>query len=70
MPDSKKCRWRYVVNDNLALNVGDCEVELDVWGDPQLGLSPAVAVELATRLLELANELDPGIGGFTWPPTG
>lgn len=55
-------------NEHVVIYANDGQVKFHIAQVGQLQMSAASAVELARRLLDAANEVEPGSGGFVWPP--
>lgn len=56
------------INDHVLIFADDGQVKFHIDQVGQLQMQPETAVDMALRLLNAANELQPGIGGIEWPP--
>jgi hypothetical protein len=56
------------VNEHVVIYASEGLVRFHIDQVGQLQMSATSAVELARRLLDAANEVEPGSGGFVWPP--
>lgn len=56
------------INDMVVIYASDGQVKFHIDGIGQLQMTSDSAVALARQLLDAANEIEPGSGGYLYPP--
>ena len=56
------------IQDQLTVRAEEGRVNFTIHSVGRITMSADSAVQLALRLLDAANEIEPGSGGVVWPP--